>query len=181
MSQVQRPSTGREAETNPSVILYKILGSGIPSRPLIAPGRKAEAGSQDQQGLWDCCDTPTSGLSPAQRPQRGQASLAGDRWERSRQAECLARYPLCTDHKPLARQFDSPAPSETRLTDRQAQEDSPPTPPPHTPAHLGAGSSHLYSCVYSSPPPPTDWLFISLWKGSWSLQASPCFLLLAAL
>lgn len=64
-------------------MLQKILGSGIPPQPFIAPGGKVEAGSQDQQGLRGCCDTPTSGLSPAQDPERGQARLAGDRWENS--------------------------------------------------------------------------------------------------
>lgn len=80
------------------------------------------------------------------------------------------------DHTSLASQGDSPAPSQSRLTDRQAQEDS-----SHPRAQALAAPTSIPVCTALHLRQQTSYLYLSGKGASRSLQASPCFLLLATL
>lgn len=141
------------------------LGSAAPPQPSRAPGGKTGTGSWGQRGLWGCPDAPAHGLSPQPACEPRQASpvvgTGGRTPGRGRRT-----WPGTLDRTSLARQYNCPAPSQTKLTDRQAREDSS---HPRTPRWL---LPPLSLCVLLATSANSPAIYIALQREC-KLQASP--------
>lgn len=122
------------------------------------------------RGLWGCLDAPTGSLSPEQDNEPRQASLVGTDGRIPGRGRRAGQAP--SGHKPHApcQQCNSPEHSQTRLTDRQAQEDSPHSTPYH--AQVLAAPTSIPVCTALHLRQQTSYLYLSQ-KGAGASKPLP--------